>query len=105
MTYFSGDRSCDAREGLTSEADGVGKIRAILTFHENRIGADEVRRLDEIILCANMSELQRTREKKQLTRLVPTGTKPRTRVMRAKPMSRLLIAYTRSDDTTERWLR
>lgn len=76
MTYFSGDRSCDAREGLTSEADGVGKIRAILTFHENRIGADEVRRLDEIILRADMSELQRTRERDSLPGWSRPGLSP-----------------------------
>ena len=49
-------------EALTPEADGVGELLAVLALNEERVGADEVRRVDVVELRAIVRRLQGAKE-------------------------------------------
>lgn len=50
-----------------------------------------------------ISTVETSFNKDRRTRFVPTGVSPRQRVRSVKPQSRLLTAYTRNVDITERY--
>ena len=55
---------------LTPETDGIGELLTVLALDEERVGADEVRRFDVIILYATVSEARRRRSARARTHQV-----------------------------------